>query len=232
MQKLYPGDTERRVEFCAWAMGEINRDPGFPRRILFSGESTFIRHGQVSRHWTYSWSRENEREIVEARDQRFEKLNVWCAIWDDTILGPYFIEGNMTGESYLNLLQNQLWPDLEPLLAANGDMDPIFMQDGCPAHNAGIVQPWLFQHFGNNIIGTHAPIRWPPRSPDLKIMDSFLWGYLKNIVYPAMTLQELRESIIRNVRSIDQGTLQEVLRNWSRRVELCFAVNGNHFEQL
>ena len=26
-------------------------------------------------------------------------------------------------------------------------------------------------------------IEWPPRSPDLKPCDSFLWGHLKNEVY-------------------------------------------------
>ncbi|EFN60832.1 hypothetical protein EAG_00064, partial [Camponotus floridanus] len=39
--------------------------------------------------------------------------NVWCGLLDGCIVGPYFIEGNLTGEAYLNLLQNELPEMLE-----------------------------------------------------------------------------------------------------------------------
>lgn len=157
---------------------------------------------------------------------------MWCGIWDDTILGPYFIEGNLNGETYLNLLNTELWPDLEPIIDANADINPIFMQDGCPAHNSRIVRPWLFQHFDQNWIGTNGPIHWPPRSPDLTMMDFFLWGYVKNRSYPAQNMQALRNNIIQSVRSIDKQMLKNVQNLWVEKINKCFAANGRHFEHL
>ncbi|GBM35241.1 hypothetical protein AVEN_45510-1 [Araneus ventricosus] len=48
---------------------------------------------------------------------------------------------------------------------------------------------------------------WPPRSPDLKPCDFFLWGYVKGKVYiPPMstTLQALQERITAAVTDIEE----------------------------
>jgi hypothetical protein len=50
-------------------------------------------------------------------------------------------------------------------------------------HNARINVAFLNNHFGDRWMGTYGPIRWPPRSPDLNPLDSFLWGYIRNNVY-------------------------------------------------
>lgn len=231
VQKLQPGDPARRLAFCEWALEQIRRDPNFGRRIIFTDESSFVRHGQVSRHWTYHWGRENPHETVESRDQYVEKLNVWCAIWDDTIIGPFFIEGNLNAESCRELFDTQVWPQLEPLIAANADLNPIFMLDGAPAHTSRLVTDWLYEHFGQFWMGNNGPTQWPPRSPDLTPLDFFLWGYLKNVVYPAVTIEELRASIEHNVRAISGETLRSLQDSWKEKLELCVANQGGHFEQ-
>lgn len=91
----------------------------------------------------------------------------------------FYFPGNLNKEKYLELLNEQLLPDLLPLLDANADIMPIFMQDGCPAHNGRRVVPWLDEYI------------WPARSPDLTIMDFFLWGYIKNLLYPVLTIEAL-----------------------------------------
>lgn len=175
VQKLQPGDPERRLEFCNWALDQFRRDPNFGKKIIFTDESSFIRHGQVSRHWTYYWGRENPHEVQEARDQYVEKLNVWCAIWDDTIIGPFFIEGNLTAESCRELFDTVVCPELDPLIAANADLDPYFMLDGAPAHTSRLVTDWLYEHFAQSWIGNNGPRQWPPRSPDLTPLDFFFF---------------------------------------------------------
>ena len=32
-------------------------------------------------------------------------------------------------------------------------------------------------------IGKGGPVAWPPRSPDLTLLDFFLWGHIKSLVY-------------------------------------------------
>lgn len=232
VHELRVGDPHRRLEFCHWASTRINEDPSFTKRLIFSDESTFVRHGQISRHWTYHWSNTNPHNITEAHTQYVEKLNVWCAIWDDVVIGPFFIQGNLTGQRYRELLNEQVWPVLEPLLDANADLDPYFMHDGAPAHNALIAREWLHERFPNRWVGREGPIPWPARSPDLTPMDFFLWGYLKNVVYPANSIDELRESIITNVHAITRNTLQSLQQAWAEKLDLCIANNGAHFEHL
>lgn len=227
-----PGDYQRRLEFSNWALNSFDNNPNFGARIIFTDESTFIRHGQVSKHWTFHWSRENPHEVIEAHTQNVEKLNVWCAIWDDIIIGPFFIEGNLTGERCRNLLENEVWPQLEPLLDANDDIQPIFMLDGAPAHTSRTVTGWLIERFGGNWLGNNGPYQWPARSPDLTPLDFFLWGYLKNIVYPADTLQELRQKIIANIQEINRDTIRSLQQLWRTKLELCVGQGGGHFEQF
>ncbi|KAJ8954565.1 hypothetical protein NQ318_000800 [Aromia moschata] len=42
----------------------------------------------------------------ELHTQNLEKGNVWVGIIGENIIGPFFIEGNLNGETYLALLQN------------------------------------------------------------------------------------------------------------------------------
>ncbi|GBM72025.1 hypothetical protein AVEN_119387-1 [Araneus ventricosus] len=69
-----------------------------------------------------------------------------------------------------------------------------FQHDGEPEHKISSVKQYLVEEFGEQIIGYGGFQEWPPRSPDLTPMDSFLWGYLKQQVYatPPPTLQDLQ----------------------------------------
>jgi len=58
-----------------------------------------------------------------------------------------------------------------------------YQQDGALAHNARIVRMFLNQRFPNRWIGRGRPVLWPPRSPDLNLLDFVLWGYVKDAVY-------------------------------------------------
>jgi hypothetical protein len=37
--------------------------------------------------------------------------------------------------------------------------------------------------FPNRRIGRDGPTPWPPRSPDITLLDYFLWGYIKDKVF-------------------------------------------------
>ncbi|KAJ8943067.1 hypothetical protein NQ318_015322 [Aromia moschata] len=68
-----------------------------------------------------------------------ENVNVWAGIIGDHIIGPYFIDGNMNGETYLALLQNNVVPTMADLYPAEGNPQLPgnairFQQDGAPAH--------------------------------------------------------------------------------------------------
>ena len=72
---------------------------------------------------------------------------------------------------------------------------------------------------------------WPPRSPDLSLLDFCLWGYLKSKVYsprPA-TLNELQANIVREVAQIDPAMMRRALLDMRKRAVKCRAAGGRTF---
>jgi hypothetical protein len=37
---------------------------------------------------------------------------VWCGIWGDRMIGPFFFEGTVIGEIYLQILEEKVWPQI------------------------------------------------------------------------------------------------------------------------
>ena len=68
---------------------------------------------------------------------------VWCGLWKDKIVGPYFFSGNVTSETYLTMLRDFLIPDLNKF----GSRPQWFMQDGAPPHYDLQVHRWLDKIF-------------------------------------------------------------------------------------
>ena len=112
------------------------------------------------------------------------------------------------------------------------------MHDGAPSTTFQSKCPQLFaSQYPNRWIGrgNDAPVKWPPRSPDMTPLDYFLWGSLKTIVYsrPINNEEEMWERIQNavNILKNDAELMQRVNLNFLRRINLCTYVNGGHFEQ-
>ena len=56
------------------------------------------------------WSRDNPNWMEETHTQHPQKANVWAGIIGDRIIGPIFIDGNLNGDRYLELLENEIVP--------------------------------------------------------------------------------------------------------------------------
>lgn len=226
---LEAGDEAKRLDFCLW-IGGMERN--FHQQIMFSDESTFSTNGIVASQHSRYWSAENPHFRIPSRRQYFKKVNVWCAVSFYGIIGPYFFEDTCNGNSYLNMLQTFFTNELENLPVAYRNSF-YFQQDGCPAHSAVSVRTWLQDTFPNRWIGRHGPYPWPPRCPDLTIMDFYLWGRLKQIVYSRPldnNIDQLKQRIREAVQSI---SLEEVRRSYNEflaRLQICVDVGGGVFE--
>ena len=135
---------------------------------------------------------------------------VWCRLWRDHVLGPFFFNGTINGEKYLSMLQNDLIPQFHLL----GDgRSTWFMQDGAPPHYATIVCDWLHKNF-ENWISRRGKVEW---SPDLNPRDFYFWGDIKQIVYSTKIrdLDHLKSCIIDACVQIDGDAdlLNRVYRN-------------------
>lgn len=229
---LEAGDDAKRLDFCL-EMGErFLNNVEFHKRIMFSDESTFTTNGVVSSQHCRYWSETNPHFTISSQRQYFKKINVWCAVSYHGIIGPYFFENNLNGDTYLDMLQNFLKFELDELpLSYRNRM--IFQQDGCPAHHAATVRNWLNLEFQQNWIGRDGPILWPPRSPDLTILDFYLWGRLKQIVYRESLendVEQLKTRIRNAVHSLSIEEIRKSFKEFRARIEICAERGGSLIE--
>lgn len=235
VQGLQPGDDQRRLDFIARMMLKINDDPHFLSKILWSDEARFHNNGVVNRHNSNYWSPMNPHWVMETRFQNIWGINVWCGLFNHSVIGPYFFDGTLTGVRYLDFLENIL-PDLLEDIPLNERQEMWLQQDGAPPHNARIVSDHLQNRFENRWIANRSPeIMWAARSPDLSPLDFFFWGAIKDIVYQSepQNLDELKQNITRACRQITPAMIQATCtRNVLTRFEMCIAAGGLQFEHL
>lgn len=230
VQRLEPGDEVPRLTFCRW----ISLHPRTVPRILFTDEASFTRDGVTNLKNSHIWAHENPHAIVQKHSQHKFSWNVWCGVVDDTLIGPHFFDGNLTGAIYLDFLQMIL-----PELLAIQDVNLrglYFQQDGAPPHYSREVRAHLNDQFPNRWIGRAGPHSWPARSPDLTVLDYYVWGRMKDIVYrtEVNTRDELRERIVAAAEEIrnDGQEIRKATRSLLRRCTKCIEAGGWHFENL
>ena len=189
-------------------------------------------NGFVNKQNFRYWGLENPREIHE-RPLHCPRVTVWCAIGENTVIGPYFFEENgvtvtVNSERYLAMLNNFFLPQLRrkriPLRHV------WFQQDGATCHTANATMAFLRQKFNGRLISRRGDVPWPPRSPDLSPCDFFLWGYLKERVYKdkSRTLDDLKEAITTEISRIPRDMLERVSRSFTERLDTCIQAEGHH----
>ncbi|XP_018396215.1 PREDICTED: uncharacterized protein LOC108774573 [Cyphomyrmex costatus] len=176
---------------------KTTKDDMFAIKILFTDEATFTNNGQVNLRNMHYWSVENSHWMREVDKQRPWSINVWASILNDKIIDLHFIDGPLNSRKYAQIL-TEILPLLLEDLPLNVRQSMLYQQDGCPAHSARIITELLNRKFGDCWIGRSGYNR-PARSPDLTLMDFYLWGKLKQQVYSEMptTREDMKERIRR-----------------------------------
>ncbi|XP_011174380.3 uncharacterized protein LOC105206592 isoform X2 [Solenopsis invicta] len=147
------------------------------------------------------------------------------------IVGPYFFQGTINTERYLEMLKTFLIPELKK---KRKFYRTFFQQDDATCHTAKKTLDFLREEFGTRLLSRNTEFPWPPRSPDLSVCDFFLWGYLKQRVYAnkPRTLDQLRANIRREIAEIKPAMLKKVYDNFKKRLENCIACNGHHLADI
>ena len=228
---MHPGDDVHRLEFCHW----VSHNRELLPYILFTDEVTFTRNGITNTHNCHNWAQDNPHATVETNFQTRFSVNVWCGIINDMLIGPAIVEDRMTGDSYLQFLQNDLPEHLEDVpLDTRRHM--YLQHDGSPIHYTRKVTQHLNNMYPNRWIGQGSLIHWPACSPDLTPLDFCLWGWLKGEVYRTKvdTCADL-VARINNACVLIKDRRHELRRatlSTLQRVHKCIEVGGGIFENL
>ena len=223
-------DCNRRIQFCEIFKQKCAEDPSFPEKIIWSGEATFKLNGLVDQHNNLYWSSINPCETI-VNDGNSAGVTVWIGICASGLVGPFFFEEIVTGESYVDLLKKQVLPTI----ATWPDIDEMWFQhDATPPHFSVAACNWLNEHFPQRWIGQDGQIEFPAQSPDLAPPDFFLWGLLKNTVYThnPKTIEQLTQCIVDSCVQIHGDLIREVCYSVKTRVGKCIEANGQNFEAM
>ena len=90
----------------------------------------------------------------------------------------------------------------------------------------------LEDKFSSKLISGKSEFPWPACSPDLNPLDYFLWGHVKSIVFEVnpQTTEDLKTAVEEAITSNPSEMLQRTVANFTKRLELCCAAQGGHFE--
>ena len=83
--------------------GELDID-----RFLCSDEAIFKLNGCINRHNSIYWESENPRVTTDAY-VNLTGVCVWCIMSSEGTVGRFFFDGTVTAQTYLVILQQQLY---------------------------------------------------------------------------------------------------------------------------
>ena len=230
MHAMNEDDPDRRIQYCEWFQHMVGEDEEFVKKIVWSDEAQFKLNGTVNRHNCVYWAPNNPRVHVD-KAVNLPGVTVWCGLSSRGLIGPFFFEGSVNGQLYLEMLRTTILPAINVLY--NND-EYFLQQDGAPAHYHRDVRAYLDDRLPGHWIGRRGAFEFPARSPDLTPLDFYLWGTLKDVVYrrkPA-TIAILQQEIVTACAAITLDTLDNVVRGAVHRTNQCLEANGNHFEHL
>lgn len=231
MNKIFVRDYDVRLSFALWMMEKVGDNANFIRYLMVTDECIFHTNGITSTQFTRIWSTSNPHWRLEKNNQYRNSVMVWCGIFNRKLIGPYFFDGCVNGQKYLQFLQTYLTENLENI-ELEDRRNMWFQHDGAPPHYMAAVKNWLNENFQNKWIGRGGPVPWPPRSPDCSPCDFFLWGYLKQIVYRTSveSVIELRQRISNACAKVTPEMLRKVEKQFQKRLQKCILKNGGHIE--
>ncbi|XP_049809920.1 uncharacterized protein LOC126252950 [Schistocerca nitens] len=130
VQQLSDNDPDQRLEFCEWVQEMVRRELGFMGSIILSDEAQFKLNGTVNWQKCVYWAEDNPHITVE-KAVNLPGVKLWCGLSARGLIGPFRFEGTVTGEMYLTMLADSIYP---AICALYGNDEFYFQQDGAPPH--------------------------------------------------------------------------------------------------
>ncbi len=153
-------------------------------------------------------------------------LGIICS--DGKKLPPIWIEGNMDGPKYKQILSRKVFPVRD---ATYGKGNYLWQQDGASCHTCNIVQDYLHRRLGSG--GFWSKVVWPPNSPNLNPLDYHTWTHIEEqaCATPHPNVSSLKTSVEFYWDQMSAELIISVCKSFRARLEKCIDANGGIFEQ-
>lgn len=190
--------------------------------IIWSDESKFeVFRGDGKRYvWRNPEEKYDPKCLIPTFKSGQEGVMVWGCFMKNK-LGPLVkLEGRITANIYIEMLENNLLPFINSLENKN---DCIFQEDNAPIHTARIAKKWKED---NNI--TSLP--WPAQSPDLNPIEN-LWDELDRKVRKHKPLPKNRDELWQILQeewlNLDEKIYENLVNSMPQRIAAVISSKGN-----
>ena len=106
--QLLPGDFQRRIDFCTWF---LEKPEAFLRFLAIGDEAAFQMNRTVTTRnvGCYALKQHPPLEHAFSKSMSRKKISVWIGLCGNgEFIWPFFFEGNVNGETYLQMLNDQI----------------------------------------------------------------------------------------------------------------------------
>lgn len=196
------------------------------KHVIFSDETKIVsiplHHG--TRVWTTPTEGLNPDLVVPRVHSEGVNIMIWACITFYGLHNVVSIEGHLTGESYVDILNEHLLPVISGYFH---DQEYFFQQDNSSIHTSNVVKNF----FNAQEIQT---IQWPAYSPDLNIIENF-WVILKRRINQedrAYNKEQLWNNISASMEDLwnekTTSMIQNLFKSMPRRLQAVIEANGGH----
>ena len=125
---------------------------------------------------------------------------------------------------YLDVLKSVVIPWCNQV---TGGRPWVWQQDSAPAHKSKETQAWLQKEFYDFVPFSHRP-----PSPDLNLLDYFVWSYVENITN--MTSHNTKASLIAAIRRVfaELPLVEKACCQFGIRIEAVIEAEGGYLEEM
>jgi transposase len=194
------------------------------KKVVWSDETKINRLGSDGKKWVWKKKGEGLTDRTVQGTQKFGggSLMMWgCMLWE----GPGYatkIDGEMDGDLYINIMQDELAESLAYYNKQGGEV--IFQQDNDPKHTCKKAKAY-FQTQDYRVL------QWPAQSPDLNPIEH-LWSHLKKKLgeyeVPPKGIEELWERVQQEWEKIPAEVCQNLIESMPRRVAAVLKAKGGY----
>ena len=239
IQHIRKKNVQRRLDICKEWKAQMENGWALGPRDVFWADEKVIHAGRVAggnrnyRAWVDEGVRKCDvphEDIVRAEnDQGGARVMVALGVCYAGPGEPRFVPtgAKVNAAAYLELVENTYAVDVQELMPAG---NVLFQQDNAPARQATVAQgrlPEFFPRFWNKR-------EWPATSPDLNVLDYYVWGHLQHIVekMKPTDLVSLKAAVRRAARELPLEGIRSAIDGFYRGVCLCVEAEGRAFKHM
>ena len=135
----------------------LDRGPRFVENLIIGDEASSFMNGKVNNHNVRQYAPiHNPPPFHYDVNISREKVSVRIGpCGNGSLIGPFFFNGNLDGERYLQLINEDIVPELDQhfVRQRDGSFERVWwVQDGAPPHRRLVVRERLHELFNNRVI--------------------------------------------------------------------------------